>query len=365
MRQIIMPFMATTVLTFIAVGTAQAIESCTDLKTQLVAAEAKDAGSKKIKRYTDAIKKQTKMIAKLDADLTRYNCEGGSNAACKQLNSTKKKMSSNLGKLTKKRDSLSKGAGKLSVSQIKSQLEAFNCSKSKIIKVTTNPTAEDLGNGVKLIGKSGGRKPPSRVIALPNSSRSVGSYRTMCVRSCDGYFFPISSNTSSSSFKRDEIACQLMCPGTETNLYFHRSQGQESEDMISYRGGQSYDKLPKAFAYKKLNAKFSEACSCNMSAFHAEMARREELLKNKSSVQETNNAITNIVPSERFDPGEDPETISNLRGMLTDEDIQAITNASNDGKSVDDLKRKVRVVGPVFLQDSAAFEPADPIKLSN
>jgi hypothetical protein len=111
MRQIIMPFMATTVLTFIAVGTAQAIESCTDLKTQLVAAEAKDAGSKKIKRYTDAIKKQTKMIAKLDADLTRYNCEGGSNAACKQLNSTKKKMSSNLGKLTKKRDSLSKGAG--------------------------------------------------------------------------------------------------------------------------------------------------------------------------------------------------------------------------------------------------------------
>tara|TARA_R110002126_G_scaffold68307_11_gene172942 strand:+ start:834 stop:1931 length:1098 start_codon:yes stop_codon:yes gene_type:complete len=365
MRQIIIPLVATTILTFITVGTSQAIESCTDLKAQLVTAEAKTAGSKKIKRYSDAIKKQTKMIAKIDADLSRYNCEGGSNAACKQLNSSKKKMSSNLGKLTKKQDILSKGSGKLSISQIKAQLEAFNCSKSKIIKVATNPTAEDLGNGVKLIGKSGGRKPPSRVIALPNSSRSVGSYRTMCVRSCDGYFFPISSNTSSSSFKRDEIACQLMCPGTETNLYFHRSQGQESEDMISYRGGQSYDQLPKAFAYRKLNAKFSEACSCNMSAFHAEMARREELLKNKSVGQDTSNTITNIVPSERFDPGEDPETVSNLRGKLTDEDIQAITSASNDGKSVDDLKRKVRIVGPVFLQDNVAFERAEPIQQQN
>ena len=64
MRQIIIPLMATTILTFITVGTSQAIESCTDLKAQLVTAEAKIAGSKKIKRYSDAIKKQTKMEIK-------------------------------------------------------------------------------------------------------------------------------------------------------------------------------------------------------------------------------------------------------------------------------------------------------------
>src|SRR5271168_726058 len=43
----------------------------------------------------------------------------------------------------------------------------------------------------------------------------AGGYRTLCVRTCDGYYFPISNATSSTRFAEDEQACQKLCPASE------------------------------------------------------------------------------------------------------------------------------------------------------
>jgi hypothetical protein len=40
----------------------------------------------------------------------------------------------------------------------------------------------------------------------------AGGYRTLCVRTCDGYYFPISNSTSSTRFGDDEQTCQKLCP---------------------------------------------------------------------------------------------------------------------------------------------------------
>ena len=50
-------------------------------------------------------------------------------------------------------------------------------------------------------------------------SRS-GSYRTMCVRMCDGFYWPISHNVARSSFYRDANACRASC-GEDAKLFFH------------------------------------------------------------------------------------------------------------------------------------------------
>src|SRR5687767_1671517 len=39
-----------------------------------------------------------------------------------------------------------------------------------------------------------------------------GTYRTLCVRSCDGYYCPISYSTTREHFSADQEACQRMCP---------------------------------------------------------------------------------------------------------------------------------------------------------
>jgi hypothetical protein len=362
MRKLIGALLATSFFAMPNIGFAQNLESCESLHAELKTASASRSSSKKIKRYSTAIKQQTKMLAKLEGDLRRYSCNSdNADQACEKLETVKDKMQTNLDKLTAARGNLSPGSSKLSVDQINARLEAFNCSSNSIVNVSTDPkpvaplnNGRKLGNGVRILGESGGRKPRQRVVTLPNSARNIGQYRTMCVRSCDGFFFPISSTTSSTSFERDELACQLMCPGTETNLFFHRSRDQESEDMISYRGGQAYTNQPYAFSYKTTSGPRSEACSCNMSAFHAEMARRERVLREREENGDVENAATSgltIVPVDRIDRGEDPETISNLAGNLTDEDIQAITSVNRTGKPLDDADRKVRVVGPKFLQD--------------
>ena len=47
-------------------------------------------------------------------------------------------------------------------------------------------------------------------------SGPMGStYRTVCVRTCDGFYFPISFSTTQDHFRDDEASCQRMCPAAE------------------------------------------------------------------------------------------------------------------------------------------------------
>lgn len=86
----------------------------------------------------------------------------------------------------------------------------------------------------------------------------VSTYRTVCVRTCDGFFFPISYQTSQNAFKRDEAICQATCPGAEAKLFSYPNPGGKLE-MASDVDGQPYTKLENAFRYRK---EFVQGCSC-------------------------------------------------------------------------------------------------------
>ena len=93
--------------------------------------------------------------------------------------------------------------------------------------------------------------------AMPPGA-SGDTYRTVCVRTCDGYYFPISYSTTPASFPQDEQVCQRMCPAAEVALYSHRNPGEDIAQAIS-TGGRSYSELPNAFAFRKA---FNPSCSC-------------------------------------------------------------------------------------------------------
>ena len=86
----------------------------------------------------------------------------------------------------------------------------------------------------------------------------VGTYRTVCVRACDGYFFPISFSTTQGSFERDEGVCQSQCPGADVSLYIYHNPGETPEDMRSL-DGQAYNSMETAFLYQK---EYVPNCSC-------------------------------------------------------------------------------------------------------
>jgi hypothetical protein len=83
------------------------------------------------------------------------------------------------------------------------------------------------------------------------------TYRTVCVRLCDGYFYPVSFATTGDRFERDEETCARSC-ASPARLYVYANPGEEPENMVSV-SGQPYSKLPTAFQFR---TKFDAACKC-------------------------------------------------------------------------------------------------------
>lgn len=81
----------------------------------------------------------------------------------------------------------------------------------------------------------------------------LGGPQTVCVRTCDGYFFPLSNNTGNG----DEM-CQALCPGTET-LAYGMSAGGDVQNAAARSTGQPYSSLPNALKYTR---SFDAACTC-------------------------------------------------------------------------------------------------------
>ena len=108
------------------------------------------------------------------------------------------------------------------------------------------------------------KKKKRRLYRVPKSSTNIYSkssrtYRTMCVRTCDGFFFPVSFSTTKGHLKKDEKVCKTSCGGAKAQLYYYPNPGGEIEDMVSYRGKKKYKKLKYAFLYK---TKFVSSCRC-------------------------------------------------------------------------------------------------------
>jgi hypothetical protein len=96
-------------------------------------------------------------------------------------------------------------------------------------------------------------------------------YRTVCVRSCDGFYFPIGDNVGRERLHQDARACQARCDG-EAALYYYPLSGGSVETMVDM-GGRPYAQSPTAFLYRK---KLIEGCSCKPAPWSAETAARHQ-----------------------------------------------------------------------------------------
>ncbi|QPC87965.1 DUF2865 domain-containing protein [Mesorhizobium sp. NBSH29] len=195
-------------------------------------------------------------------------------------------------------------------------------------------------------------KPTARTVKAPGSSRSVvaqpavqtlGGYRTMCVRTCDGYYFPISPSSSKGQFKRDQQNCQAMCPGAEVQIYYQEASEETPETMMSLVGEKPYSELPAAFLYRNTSAARPEQCECNPGKSFAVMASGQpaggfssiEAASETTSETTTQGSFTNLGAI-------DPTASAGIDSAKAKEPATVLPPAAD---------RKVRVVGPTFLPD--------------
>lgn len=115
---------------------------------------------------------------------------------------------------------------------------------------------------------------------LPDQSNlPFASYRTMCVRLCDGYYFPISFSTLESRFRDDETKCKEQC-AAPAELYIYRNPGEEVENMVSL-DRKPYTSLKTAFLNRK---HYIKGCSCKAEEYSPQdIAQAEQALGKQAS----------------------------------------------------------------------------------
>lgn len=92
---------------------------------------------------------------------------------------------------------------------------------------------------------------------IPTDGGYGSAYRTICVRSCDGYYFPISSNGSQRRLKLDQQVCQAMYAPGAAEIYYYRYPSDDVSVAVSLDGHQ-YGKQPFAFSYRST---FDASCA--------------------------------------------------------------------------------------------------------
>jgi len=196
------------------------------------------------------------------------------------------------------------------------------------------------------------------IISPGGDGAPSGTYHTVCVRACDGFYFPISYSTVPSRFADDARACQRQCPAADAELYSFRNPGENMEQAVSVTG-QPYTSLANAFRYRK---EIIAGCSCRRPG-----QSWAEALKN----------------------ADDPTTLESGDIVVTDQNAKALSQPKQPGKptsataptqpgtvvappatpaspmasaGTDASKRSVRTVGPPFLPSQSPSQSSAPAR---
>lgn len=172
----------------------------------------------------------------------------------------------------------------------------------------------------------------------------MGTYRTMCVRRCDGYYFPISFSTTEELFGRDADMCSQLCPGGDAELYVHENPGGSPEEMTAL-DGRAYTELPAAFKYRR---EFDKSCTCQSAYGKVTTLSRLHLGNGPIEVRkqpqaEGQPAPDMAVPVPKRPRDLDPDSRINVIGDYRPaEQRQPV-------ETVDTGERTIRIVGPRYF----------------
>ena len=196
--------------------------------------------------------------------------------------------------------------------------------------------------------------------AIPSMGNSASSgYRTLCVRTCDGYFFPISFSVSRSRFKVDETVCKAMYGGAGAELFVH-ANGRSADQAVSLTGTPLASE-PYAFAFR---SSFSDACQGELKQGLSNLAKAfaDQVAAAKADLpvaQGTPAPVLLPAPATQVNPNQDPETVANLAGGFTVEPV-----APEGTEQVAVASTKIRRLGPDYYYSTpqhidALYAPPD------
>jgi hypothetical protein len=324
---------------------------CPQLEGQLSALDrgvTDSTQSDLVKRLDDAVRKQQSDLDRLTAQARKSGCEGNGffslfvsqPAQCGPLNA----------QIQQARANLDRSMGDLQRAQGNTGADRESQRRSIIGALAQNdcgPQYRQLANQgpggffERLFG-------PGTILSPPDSGPPApsGTYKTLCVRTCDGFYFPISYSTTPGRFAEDAQACQRMCPASEAVLYSHPTSGDVNQAVST--SGRLYTELPNAFAYRK---QFNPSCSCK----GAGQTWADALKQLDDQTIERGDIVVNT--EERAKQLSQPQTDAQGKPLKPPAKPPATPAAASApaapaaSDTPPDGKRTIRTVGPPFLPE--------------
>lgn len=122
----------------------------------------------------------------------------------------------------------------------------------------------------------------------PDETLATRGARTVCVRTCDGYFFPIGAYGSRKDLRGHAALCKGLCPGAPTKLFVLKPGDESVDDAQEYLGGRTYAQLPMAKRYREHR---NNACSCQSSPRSVKISLRKDFTLRRGDAVMTKNGL--------------------------------------------------------------------------
>jgi hypothetical protein len=320
---------------------ASANPTCVRLESQLAAVNAGSTDptrSDQVKRAEDALAKQQADLDRTVEQAHKQGCAGTGFLAlfssfspqCGPITSQIQQKRGDLDRMTSDLEQLKSGSGNQDGQRraLIGQLAQNNCGAQY---TTAANEAGPSGFFEKLFSGGPGN---------PGDGAPAGTFRTVCVRTCDGYYFPISYSTVPSRFPDDEKSCSKLCPASEVALYSYRNPGEGMEQAVATEGGQAYTALPNAFHYRK---EFTPTCSCRKPGQSWADALRDA---DDSSTLQGGDIVVTDQNAKTLSQAPQPKPVKGAAQPAATPVAAAPTSAPAANPST---KRSVRTVGPPFV----------------
>ncbi len=324
-------------------------DSCGSLKRKIRSYE-RNSDFKNGKKNNSLAKSALKEVKQWESQFVRSGCQKVLNAGGK-INSSCRSIAR---KIKRERQSYSKAVARVKKGgQVAAAREAalqqyarFSCSSrsgASITKRDAQPERQTLFDRL-----FGGDDDTISDDDFYNFSRET--YRTVCVRTCDGYYWPVSFSTIQDHIYSDAGACEALAIGEgQVDLYYYSNVGGAPEDMVNLNGSR-YSDLPNAFRYRR---EFDASCSVKKASTYGVISA--------SGDQNSSNAVITFGDISFPLPRRDPRQVLQIevaaasfiplprpRPNREGENVVAIVQSSGNSKlrlvTVGD--KAVRLVGP-------------------
>ncbi|MBV8850045.1 MAG: DUF2865 domain-containing protein [Methylobacteriaceae bacterium] len=226
---------------------AQSVD-CNRLQAQIAQANAADPATE---RFAAAAQKQRAELDRTVAYAHSIGCDRSGfvffgpqpPAQCPAINAQIQRMRGNVAQLQGQMSGGARGA-------LVAQYNAYCRGGAQVA------TAQPRGFFEQLFG-GGFSAQPEIMAPAPEDETPRGGSMAVCVKSCDGSFFPVSYSAHRGNLGELNDLCQALCPNSEVTLYT-RSLYRDMKSAVSING-EPYRDMQNAFKFEKA---VEPACAC-------------------------------------------------------------------------------------------------------